>query len=368
MSFFDNIANGLKEQITHVAQEQMQTHGLGALSGLIPGGQPQTAPPQEHGAREYAQVEHKASGRAKALMIGINYTGSDNALKGCINDVHNVQNWLFRANPAYQQNCLVLTDDQQDPSKKPTKANMLNALHWLAQDCQPGDHLFFHYSGHGATMKDAGGDESEGTDETLVPVDFKTAGQITDDEIHSIICKPLPAGAQLISFIDCCHSGTVFDLPFTYKLDGSLEGVVVRDNKAQAFKHGTSAVMSFMKKDNAAAFKEGWQAIQTLMAPQPTPSTGSDDAAALQQKYKTAATVIQLSGCMDHQTSADATIAGQSSGALSWALLQVLAKNPNPSYLQLLKETRDLLHGKYSQVPQMSTGQLTDVANFRFQA
>lgn len=38
-------------------------------------------------------------------------------------------------------------------------------------------------SGHGAFVKDRSGDEEDGKDETLIPTDYRTAGQIKDDEI-----------------------------------------------------------------------------------------------------------------------------------------------------------------------------------------
>lgn len=34
-------------------------------------------------------------GRKRALLIGINYTGTANALNGCINDVNNVKQFLI---------------------------------------------------------------------------------------------------------------------------------------------------------------------------------------------------------------------------------------------------------------------------------
>ncbi len=40
-----------------------------------------------------------------------------------------------------------------------------------------------HYSGHGGSAKDKTGDEDDGKDETMIPVDYKTSGQIKDDEI-----------------------------------------------------------------------------------------------------------------------------------------------------------------------------------------
>jgi hypothetical protein len=72
-------------------------------------------------------------------------------------------------------------------------------------------------------------------------------------------------------------------------------------------------------------------------------------------------------GCHDTQTSADASIGGHASGAMSWGLLKVLyAEHGKITYLDVLKETRSLLVGKYSQVPQMSAGRPMDVENTVF--
>lgn len=52
--------------------------------------------------------------------------------------------------------------------------------------------------------------------------------------------------------------------------------------------------------------------------------------------------------------SADATEAGAATGAMSWAFISALKKNPQQSYVQLLNSIRDELYGRYSQKPQLS--------------
>jgi hypothetical protein len=52
--------------------------------------------------------------------------------------------------------------------------------------------------------------------------------------------------------------------------------------------------------------------------------------------------------------SADASIKGEATGAMSYAFINSLKKNPNQSYVQLLNSIRDELEGKYSQKPQLS--------------
>jgi hypothetical protein len=39
-----------------------------------------------------------------------------------------------------------------------------------------------HSSGHGGQTKDLDGDEDDGFDEVIYPLDFKTAGHIVDDD------------------------------------------------------------------------------------------------------------------------------------------------------------------------------------------
>jgi hypothetical protein len=110
---------------------------------------PQT--PQQFGSgapQHYAFQYSNCLGRRKALLIGINYFGQRGQLRGCINDVKNMSAFLNQ-NFGYQRDDMViLTDDQQNPISKPTKQNILRAMHWLVKDARPNDSLFFHYSGN----------------------------------------------------------------------------------------------------------------------------------------------------------------------------------------------------------------------------
>lgn len=115
--------------------------------------------------------------------------------------------------------CYILAEEQTDPYKIPTKHNIRMAMYWLVQGCQPGDSLVFHYSGHGSQQRNYSGDEVDGFDETLCPLDFETQGMIVDDEINAAIVRPLPHGVKLHALIDACHSGTALDLPFLCRMD-----------------------------------------------------------------------------------------------------------------------------------------------------
>ena len=121
-----------------------------------------TAPPTGsqafgHGApNNYTFQYSSCTGKRKALLIGINYFGQKGELGGCINDVTNVSRFLNERYGYKWEDMVILTDDQQDPRKIPTKANMQKAMEWLVANAQPNDALFFHYSGMSRT-----GGESE---------------------------------------------------------------------------------------------------------------------------------------------------------------------------------------------------------------
>lgn len=46
-------------------------------------------------------------------------------------------------------------------------------------------------------MPDDNGDEADGKDETMVPVDYQRSGQIRDDIIFEELVAKLPAGVSL---------------------------------------------------------------------------------------------------------------------------------------------------------------------------
>lgn len=91
-----------------------------------------------------------------------------------------------------------------------------NLLFWFIR-------YFFHYSGHGGQTDDDGGDEDDGYDETIYPVDFEQAGVIVDDTMHEIMVGSLPPGCRLTAIMDCCHSGSALDLPYIYSTTGNIK-------------------------------------------------------------------------------------------------------------------------------------------------
>ena len=229
----------------------------------------------------------------RALLVGINYVGTQNELRGCINDINNMAAYLQSARG--YNSCIVLSDVA---ARKPTSANILAGFKELLQGARSGDELWFHYSGHGALQRDNNGDEESGMDSCICPLDYNQSGFITDDMIRAQLAALVPAGARLYMVLDACHSGTGCDLRYKYDDSSCLSN--------------TAAPMPSAYDPNA------WALRQTSYE--------------FKNYAKTAGEVYCISGCQDSQTSADAYIAGQAAGALTFCLLQSLKANAASTY------------------------------------
>jgi Caspase domain len=87
------------------------------------------------------------------------------------------------------------------------------------------------------------------TSQTLVPVDYQQTGQIRDDDLYKVLVAQMQAGVFATFFMDCCHSGSVLDLPYVFAADGEQEEMELQDG------YDFSPLLSF-----AAAFMATQQA------------------------------------------------------------------------------------------------------------
>jgi hypothetical protein len=148
-----------------------------------------------------------------ALLIGSNYINVPNSkLYGCINDIINIKNMLIDAYNYSDSNIVMLRDDI--PNLSPTRNNIINYLTNTINQSSNYDEIWIHYSGHGSRIVDDSNDENDGYDEVIVPCDYQTSGFIRDDEIFNIIKN---SKCKTIIIMDCCNSGTVCDLQWSFE-------------------------------------------------------------------------------------------------------------------------------------------------------
>lgn len=301
--------------------------------------------------------------RRKALLIGINYLNKPYQLNGCINDAKYILDFLKQNYDFKDENCKVMTDDTEDKTLIPTKENIIKNMKWLVEDAKSGDSLFFHYSGHGLSIKDENGDEIDGMDESILPVDYEEQGVILDDDIHDMIVKPLPKGCLLTALADCCHSGTVLDLPFIYKCNGEIESVQEMDEEDR------KTTQEYLSNEIYKKNKMVQQLVHRNTSPAEV-KLSLEERIKIDKKIKkdkySEADVIQFSSCRDNEISADERANGNTYGALCNAFVSTLVSTildeKTISYVDLLIEIRNIIKKRYGQTPQLSTCRPMDVS------
>lgn len=124
--------------------------------------------------------------------------------------------------------------DGDNYHEKPTKANIVREMKklcaWLSE--KEGRQGWISYSGHGAQVPDdeiqkvGYSEEKDGMDEAMVNIDYQSVGLLTDDELKEVLV--FSKGSSLMVFMDCCHSGTILDLPYrlTHEATGPAYDVI----------------------------------------------------------------------------------------------------------------------------------------------
>lgn len=198
--------------------------------------------------------------------------------------------------------------------------------------------------------------------------------------------------ARLTILFDCCHSGSACELPYVYRPDA--EGNV---NLMDQLKKGAGLVHAAEKLIQGGWSRDKMNDAKMLLGGATDFFNGlhhlrgnetTDDGLAAENFSehweREGKDVWMFSGCRDDQTSADATISGAATGAMSWAFIGTMRESPDLSYVQvwdprffwsffgegakldadfggaraqqILQETRERLLNNYAQIPQLSCG------------
>ncbi|HEY0099408.1 MAG TPA: caspase family protein [Pyrinomonadaceae bacterium] len=175
-----------------------------------------------HGLRPHAAP------RKRALLVGIsNYERVEGARSSC---PRSDLNWPdLNAATDVEQLELVLREtfgfDEIKVLRTPeetTRRNITGVFRsFLIEQAAPGDIIFFHFSGHGGQVPDDEkhglnpqvGDELDGLDETLVPSDYVSpcdpSNDIRDDEFGRLLSElRAKKPASITVTMDACHSGS----------------------------------------------------------------------------------------------------------------------------------------------------------------
>jgi hypothetical protein len=169
-----------------------------------------------------------------ALLIGIDCYMANQlqdgswypSLTGCVRDIAHVERFLRSRLNMTDNRILKLTasnvrvpPDDRDPARKPAESkelwptyeHMVEMFKRLADQAEPGQQVYIHYSGHGGRAKTAypalkGVNEF---DEALVPTNIghSEARYLRDVELAYLLKTMVAKGLIVTVVLDSCHSG-----------------------------------------------------------------------------------------------------------------------------------------------------------------
>ena len=182
-----------------------------------------------------------------------------------------------------------------------TAHDIRHALSSFSNSCTSGDYIYLHFSCHGQPVEDVDGDEEDGWDEALVPVDafkvykkgkYSGENHITDDELNgylrAIRNKIGPKGYVYV-IIDACHAGS------SYRGEEMEDSTIIR---------GTDKGFSFSNK-------------------QYTPRIDRRGKIKI-EKSPTMANICILEACRSYQVNSEIIEGGKYFGSLSFYVNKVL--------------------------------------------
>lgn len=239
----------------------------------------------------------------RALLVAMNYVGTDNELHGCINDSNNMKTLLTAHG---------FTDITQVLEGAATTAGILTALNNLITGIVPGDVIVFHYSGHGSQIPNSNNPTT--MENIICPIDLNWLDKvITDTQLHDIF-NQVPNGANTTLILDCCFSG-----------DGLQQSQTYASNTAEGSKY-----------------------IQA-----PANITPSSTVAITSTKDVNLSTLL-IAACGVNQLSYDTVIDGTPQGAATGALVKAVNANSTISYKDLITDMAYfMIQNNYSQTPEL---------------
>lgn len=273
-----------------------------------------------------------------ALLVGIdNYPSSVSSLKGCVNDVIAVEEYLQgRVNSEGFQLHLRTLKNQEA-----TRQAIIDSFQQHLCQASSNDVAFFYYSGHGS-QEEAPPEfwhlEPDRLDETLVCWDSRTEGNwdLADKELAKLIAEVAAKQPHFIVIMDCCHSGSGTRDPLQ---ETGVRRVPMdkRQRPLDSFICSPSEADKLLPSSRSLKTPTGWT---------------------LSNKRH-----ILLAACRDNEEAKEYYGNSQSRGAFCFFLMETLKQvNGSLTYRDLFKRTNALVCSKVTaQSPQLEATNLGDL-------
>lgn len=153
--------------------------------------------------------------RKRAFLVGISHY--DTALTGYQwNNINGVED-VNLLTPILKKQGFSMTSVIDEQA---TYQNITTQLSSFIKKTKKGDIVYLHFSTHGQPVEDIDGDEEDGWDESIVPIDayklykrgfYEGKNHLLDDQLNQFVKKlreKIGAEGFLYVVIDACHAGT----------------------------------------------------------------------------------------------------------------------------------------------------------------
>lgn len=305
--------------------------------------------------------------KKRALLIGIEYAGADK-LKGTIRDIKRFS-WVLRTYYKFEnEELLVLTDSDNTGINHvehgvATRKSIMESLDLFTSNLQSGDSLILFFAGHGGqkvsllTRNDSN-PEADGLDEYIYPSDFRTTGYILDDDLYKRVVKRIPRGASLRAIADCCHAGTLLDLPYIYDPDNRGDGI--RGSNGNLAKDVSASFSTFNRRLKK---QDGRGAARALAGAFARTVIGAMSGPGSEEPEKIDGLIMLLSAGKDDERALAKTEDNFFCGALTDALIKILLASEDKTVTigHVISKLRDDLASK-DQTPQISCSKVFDTS------
>lgn len=167
----------------------------------------------------------------RAFLVGISdYQSNNGDVKNCWDNLHGA-NDVALLSPTLKKHGFEIASLINTQA---TAGNIRKQLSDFVSSCKNGDIVYLHFSCHGQPVEDLDGDESDGWDEAIIPVDaqkefvmgkYKGENHITDDELNHFfrtIRTKIGRKGYLTVVVDACHAGT------SYRGEENEDSVIIR--------------------------------------------------------------------------------------------------------------------------------------------
>ena len=292
----------------------------------------------------------------KAVLLGINDYRNISDLRGCVNDVRNVERLLLDLYAFDESNIRVLTDSDV------IYDNIVDSFTWLYTDANPDDRLLFHFQGMAVTQQATTSDEPVDELLCLWNMDWEVEDSYLVDDDLGKLTEDLPAGALLTVILDCCHSGTG-----TKAISGGPSHKPVRSISPKSRLVLPQDTVETLPVDEQDATRSMLEKSGVSLAPKtafkpvfarfvyPPAEIRKDAPKAKPRSARQLLNHLLLAAARDDQTAADAHIENEYQGAFTYYLCNAARQLGSTTSAMAIHDSAKagIRNAGYSQTPQL---------------